>query len=146
MIRSVLITRTDLGLSPLQLWQPGKFLLPDNTFGGGPTTQRRVTSESPMVKGRYASGIVEGQRTGGIAVHVIAGTSEGVQPLVEEVVAALTQFRFTLAWQWNGLSGSWQCEAADWAPGSSSGVLDLWLKWHNQQLFFVVPHRRLTGV
>lgn len=145
MSRSVLVNRVGLGLDNLQLWEQGKFYLPDGTFGGGETTQRRGTSESPMVKGRYAYSIVEGQRQGVLAVHVVAPDVSALQARVQEVVTALTQFRFTLAWQWNGLSGTWQCEAADWALGQS-GVLDEeWLAGDQQAVFFTVPHRRVSG-
>lgn len=145
MSRSVLVNRAGLALGNLQLWQPGKFYLPDGTFGPGETAQRRVTSESPMVAGRYASAIVEAQRTGNLAVHVMSPTEVGLQALVQEVVTALTQFRFTLAWQWNGLSGTWQCEAADWTLGTSAILDEEWLAVNNQAVYFVVPHRRVSG-
>ena len=145
MIRSIVVTRTELGLGNLELWQPGKYVVPDGTFGGGQTTQRRVTSTSPLVKGRYASSIVEDQRVASLAVHVIAANEAGMNAPSMDLIYALTQFRYTLVWYWNGLSGTWQCEAADWAAGSS-GVLDSWSAACHNELFFTIPHRRISGV
>lgn len=145
-MRSVLVTRTDLGLEPLQLWQNGKFILPEGTFGGGLTQQRRSTTENNIVKGRYATAIVEAQRTANMGVHVLAWDIDEIQPLVEEVIEALTQFRFQLTWQWNGLGGVWSCEAADWAVGAAGIIDEGWLKVHSQPLFFTIPHRRVSGL
>lgn len=145
MSRSVIVTRKSLGLSSLQLWQVGKFYLPEGTFGPGETAQRRLTSESPMVAGRYAYSIVEDQRMGNLAVHVMAPSEGTLAARVQEVVTAMTQFRYALTWQWNGLSGSWQCESADWALGQS-GILDEdWLAGNQQAVFFTVPHLRVSG-
>ncbi|MGV8972721.1 MAG: hypothetical protein ACOH10_10400 [Rhodoglobus sp.] len=146
MSRSVLVDRTALSLPVLQLWQPGKFYLPDGTFGPGETAQRRETTSSPMVRGRYASSIVEDQRMANVGVHVMSATEIGLQPLVMEVIAALTQFRYSLTWQWNGLSGTWACESADWALGLSGIIDEEWLAVDNQAVFFTVPHRRVSGL
>ncbi len=144
MSRSVLVTRTDLGLGTLQLSQEGRFYLPDGTFGAGETAQRRITAESPQVKGRYPSSIIEGSRTGNISVHVLADLST-LQADVQEVIDAMTQFRFMLAWQFDGLSGTWQCEACDWALGEA-GTLDVkHLEINTQIVHFVVPHNRISG-
>lgn len=144
MSRSVLVTRTDLGLGNLQLSQAGRYYLPDGTFGGGETAQRRITAEGPQVKGRYPSSIVEGSRTGNMSVHVIA-TLATLQASIEEVVDAMTQFRYMLAWQFDGLSGTWQCETADWALGES-GTLDAgFLQMNTQIVHFTVPHNRISG-
>ena len=145
-MRSVIVTRTDLGLEPLQLWQVGKFILPEGTFGAGQTQQRRSTTENNLVKGRYATAIVEGQRSANMGVHCMAYDIDDIQPLVEEVIAALTQFRFQLTWQWNGLGGVWACEAADWAVGEAGIINEGWLKVNNQPLYFVLPHRRVSGL
>lgn len=144
MSRSVLVSRTELGLSDLQLSQSGLYYLPDGTFGGGETAQTRVTSESPQVKGRYPSSIVEGSRTGNMSVHVVSDI-ENLQAAVQAVIDAMTQFRYMLAWQFDGLSGTWQCEKADWALGLS-GTLDAkFLQINTQIVHFVVPHNRISG-
>lgn len=144
MSRSVIVSRTLLGLDDLQLSQKDRFYLPDGTFGGGETAQRRITSESPQVKGRYPSSLVEGNRTGNLSVHVVA-TEETLQNEVQIVIDAMTQFMYQLAWNFDGLSGLWQCEAADWALGES-GTLDAkFLKLNTQIIHFVVPHNRISG-
>lgn len=143
--RSILVARTALGLGNLQLWQSGKYILPEGTFGAGEMTQRRITSESPMVAGRYASSIVEGQRFGNISVHVLSPNEASLQSYVQEVITAMTQFRYTLAWQWRGLSGTWQCEKADWALGETGILHEGWLKVNSQAINFTVPHRRVSG-
>lgn len=144
MSRSLIVSRGSLSLPALQLWQDGRYILPDGTFGGGETGQRRVTSESPQVRGRYASSIVEGGRSGNVSVHVISDLSS-LQGDVQEVIDAMTQFRYTLDWVFDGLSGVWQCEAADWALGAS-GTLDVeHLKINTQIVHFVVPHNRISG-
>lgn len=144
MSRSILITRTELGLANLQMSQNGRYYLPDGTFGGGETAQRRVTSESPMVKGRYPSSLVEGSRTGNMSVHVIS-TLANIQADVKEVIDAMTQFRYMLAWQYDGLSGTWQCEKADWALGDAGTLEAKLLLLNTQILHFTVPHNRISG-
>lgn len=145
-MRSTIVTREYLGLGDLQLWQDGKFILPEGTFGAGQTGQKRITAENNLVKGRYATSIVEGQRSANLSVHVLAYAIDDLQPLVEEVIAALTQFDFTLQYQWGGLGGTWQCEAADWMVGEAGVINEGWLKVFSQPLYFVIPHRRLTGL
>ena len=144
MSRSVAVTRIELGLADLQLEQTDKYYIPDGTFGPGETGHRRVTSDSPMVKGRYPSSIVEADRVGNIGVHVLS-TEANIQADCQVVINAMTQFRFMLAWQWDGLSGTWQCETSDWALGQS-GVIDVrFLKVHTQIIYFTVPHNRISG-
>lgn len=144
MSRSVLVSRTSLGLDDLQLSQAGLYYLPDRTFGGGETAQQRVTSESPQVKGRYPSSIVEGSRTGNISVHVI-GTLETLQDKIQVVIDAMTQFRYLLSWTFDGLSGVWQCEGADWALGTSGTLDSGFLQLNTQIVHFTVPHNRISG-
>lgn len=144
MSRSVIVSRASLGLEDLQLSESGRFYLPDGTFGGGETAQKRVTSEGPQVKGRYPSSIVEGSRDGNISVHVVSNITD-LQTDLQEVIDAMTQFRYMLAWQFDGLSGTWQCEKADWSLGAA-GVIDVGhLKIHTQIVHFVVPHNRISG-
>jgi len=144
MSRSVLVTRTELALPNIQLWQPKKYVLPDGTFGPGSTSQRRSTSESPIVKGRYPTSIIEESRVGNIAVHVLS-TLANLQADCQAVIDAMTQFRYVLAWQWDGLTGTWQCECADWSMGQS-GILDAkFLEINTQIIYFTVPHNRLSG-
>jgi hypothetical protein len=144
MSRSAVVSRTELGLAELQLSQEGHLYIPDGLFGGGETTQRRTTSESPMVMGRYPSSLVEANRTGNISVHVLS-TLENLQRDIQEVIDAMTQFRYMLAWEFDGLSGSWQCEKADWALGESGTLNARFLEGHNQIIHFTVPHNRISG-
>ena len=144
MSRSVVVSRTELGLGNLQLSEAGRYYLPDGTFGGGETAQRRVTFEGPQVNGRYPSSIVEGSRSGNITVHVLSNLAN-LQVDVQEVIAAMTQFRYMLVWQFDGLGGTWQCEKADWALGEA-GTLDAkLLEIHTQKIHFTVPHNRISG-
>ncbi len=144
MSRSVLVARTSLGLANLQLSQAGRFYLPDGTFSTGETAQSRKTFESPQVKGRYASSIIEGSRTGNISVHVLS-TLPTLQSDIQEVINAMTQFKYILVWQFNGLSGTWQCEAADWTLGESGVIHAKFLEINTQIIHFTVPHNRISG-
>lgn len=128
----------------MQLWQPGRYVIPDGTFGGGETSQRRVTSESPQVNGRYASSIVEGSRTGNLSVHVIADR-DTLQAEVQLLIDAMSQFRYTLTWEFDGLGGVWQCEQSDWALGESGTLDAVHLKLNTQIVHFVIPHNRISG-
>lgn len=144
MSRSILVSRTLLGLPDLQLSQENRFYLPDGSFNTGQTNQSRKTHESPQVKGRYPSSIIEGSRTGNISVHVIA-TEATLQDELQLVINAMEQFKYTLAWQFDGLGGVWQCEKADWALGEG-GVLNVkFLQVHTQIVHFTVPHNRISG-
>jgi hypothetical protein len=144
MSRSFVVTRTLLGLPDLQLEQKNKYYIPDGTFGTGETGHRRVTSESPMVTGRYPSSIVEADRVANVGVHILS-TQEDLQAECQIVIDAMTQFRFVLAWQWNGLSGIWQCETADWALGQAGVINQDFLSLHTQIIHFTVPHNRISG-
>lgn len=144
MSRSIVVSRTDLALPDLQLSETGRLYLPDGTFGGGETAQTRITAESPQVKGRYPSSIVEGSRSGNVSVHVISNLTD-LQADVQEVIDAMTQFRYTLVWAFDGLTGTWQCEAADWALGESGTLDAAFLKINTQIIHFVVPHNRISG-
>ena len=144
MSRSILVSRAELGLANLQLSQVNKYYLPEGTFGPGETGHRRVTSESPMVKGRYPSSIVEADRVGNIAVHVLS-TLENLQADCQVVIDAMTQYRYSLAWQWDGLSGTWQCETADWALGQAGILEEKFLQINTQIIHFTVPHNRISG-
>lgn len=144
MSRSILVSRTSLGLSNLQLSEAGRFYLPDGTFSTGETSQNRKTSESPQVKGRYPSSIIEASRTGNVSVHVIS-TLASLQNDVEEVIGAMTQFRYVLVWQFNGLGGTWQCEKSDWTLGESGVVNAKFLEINTQIVHFTVPHNRISG-
>lgn len=144
MSESILVSRTSLGLADLQLSQTGKYYLPDVTFGTGETGHTRITNESPQVRGRYASSIVEGSRSANISVHVLS-TILNLQNDIQEVIDAMSQFKYLLAWQFHGLSGVWQCEKADWALGQA-GVIDIdLLQVDTQIVHFVVPHNRISG-
>ncbi len=144
MSRSVIVSRTSLALADLQLSQAGKYYLPDGTFGGGETAQRRTTSDSPQVKGSYSSSLVEGARSGNISVHVVS-TLALLQTEIQTVIDAMSQFRYTLTWTFDGLTGVWQCEKADWALGES-GTLDVkFLQINTQIIHFTVPHNRISG-
>jgi hypothetical protein len=144
MSRSIVVSRTELGLAEFQLSQEGHLYLPDGTFTLGETTQRRATSESPMVKGRYPSSLVEANRTGNISVHVLS-TLADLQADIQEVIDAMTQFKYMLAWEFDGLSGVWQCEKADWAVGEAGALNARFLEGHNQIIHFTVPHNRISG-
>lgn len=144
MSRSILVSRTSLSLPDLQLSQKDLYYLPDGSFNAGQTTQSRKTHESPQVKGRYPSNIIEGGRTGNVSVHVIADEAT-LQPKLQAVIDAMEQFRYMLTWKFDGLSGVWQCEKADWALGEG-GVLHVkFLEIHTQIIHFTVPHNRISG-
>lgn len=144
MSRSILVSRTSLGLTELQLSQKDRFYLPDGSFSTGETSQSRKTSESPQVRGRYPSSIVEGSRTGNISVHVIAQEAT-LQNEIQLVIDAMTQFKYILAWAFDGIGGTWQCEKADWSLGEG-GVLHVkFLQIYTQIIHFTVPHNRISG-
>lgn len=147
MSRSLVVTGGTSGTA-LQLHQPGVSFLLEGTFSTGQQQRRRKTTESDVVKGRYATAIVEAQRVGTVGVAVQALTDGELQPRLDAILAIVSEFRFSLAWQYDGLSGTWTCEAADYALGSSNGVMDeFWLQGAPivQTLYLSIPHRRLTG-
>src|SRR6478736_2869328 len=127
MARSVIVSRTYLGLADLQLWQAGKYILPEETFGPGQQTFRRKSSDSGQALGRSTTTIIEASRTASMLVHVLSD-ADNLQDDVMAVIDAMTQFRFLLQWQWNALGGTWQCEAADYALSDAGTINDGWLK------------------
>ena len=146
-MRSVLVTRTLLELPDLQLWQTGKYFLPEGTFGPGETSQNAETVSNALVKGAYPTLSAEGERVGNIGVHVQAQVDSDLQPRVEEVINAMTQFMFILTWNYgNKLGGVWRCRAGDWALGQQGIIDEPWLKAIQQTVYFTVPHNRISGL
>lgn len=123
--RSLTISRTELSLGPLQLWDPGNgYFVLDNTFGGGQQTKRRETVQSPWVHGRFATAIVKDVQIAPLAVEVMADSEAVLTTRIQALLAALDQFSFILTAEQHGLGQfSWICESADWSVGPA-GVID----------------------
>lgn len=148
MSRSLIITRDELSLADLQLWNPPTLLLPEGGFGPGAQVLNRQTIASPFRHGRTLVGWTFGMQQGTVQV-TCRGTSGGtLRTLVGSVLDAFTQWSYTLTFDYDGLQGSWTCEAADYNVGPQ-GVLDEFdLSFYEQTVFLQVPHHPVpvTGV
>lgn len=150
-MRAVAVSRTLLGLPDLQLWQtdPLTYVLPENTFNMGEQTEKRLTTDNELTIGRHMTAAAESTRMGQLTVHCF-GTEITLQDNMLVVLNALRQFRYVLEYQWGPLSGTWQCEKADYALGVNGQVEDIWIARNNdlysQAIVFTIPHIRLAGL
>lgn len=139
MSRSFLVDRTGLGLAPLQLWDPPRFVVPEGGFIFGTPADRRTTVESPIVDGTYQTAAVRGHQMSTVSVHVAADTGALLGAAVTELVQAFSQFTYRLDWNLDGLIGAWRCDRA-WPVFGPGGTPDeFWLSFFQQPVTFQIP-------
>lgn len=127
--RSLTISRTELALPALQLWDPPDYFVLDDSFGPGQQTKRRETVQSPWVHGRFATSIVKDVQVATMAVQVTASSEAGLATRIAALLAAFDQFTFYLTATQHGLGTfSWVCESADYAVGPGGAINDFDLK------------------
>lgn len=148
MSRSVLLGRSSLSLADLQLWDPPNLIVAGDSFGPGPQTLRRTTISSPFVRGRFPIDVVADTQDAPMTLQVLGSTGADLSSRVGVVLAAFSQWSYTLAYNFDGIIGSWQCEAADYTVGEAGRFEDIDTVFHAVQILLTIPHDPLplTGV
>lgn len=144
MSRSLLVSRTELSLSDLQLWDPPTFLLPEGGFSIGPQTHRREVATSPFTPGRYLIGLVPDVQTNRLVVQVRGTSGADLRAQVTTVLAAFTQSTYTVTSNYDGLIGSWACEPADYSVGAEGVVDEFDLSFYEQAVTLLFPRSPLV--
>lgn len=113
MSRQITITRTELGLGPLNLQDPANgFYVSDKWKPGAIKWQRFEAAGSAWVDGER----VVGQRKIGVdeifTIYVYASTPAGIKAKVQTVLDAISQYRYTLTINWDGDSHVFQANGA----------------------------------
>lgn len=137
--RSLLVTRTVLALSDLQLWQPGTFTVLGDAFGPGAQVRRRETVTSPYVKGRTLLSAVDDVQLASLSIEVGSTSGSGLSTNIAVLLAAFSQSTFTMSAIWDDVAVSWTCEAADYAVGPAGVLQDHDLKFFTQVVALTVP-------
>lgn len=136
------VSRTSLSstLGPLELWNPGTYVIPDGTFGPGEQTHRRLTVSSPWVRGRFATSIVADAQIAPLQVLVQSPTEVELDQRIAHLIDAMTQFTYTITFTQYGLgTNSWVCEQADYAVGPGGVIDNFGLLFFEQPVTFSVP-------
>lgn len=140
MSRSLLISRTDLSLSPLQLWNPPTYRILGDSFGPGAQVLRRTFTESQWVPGRFLRAAVADMQIAPLTLQVGGTSGSDLATNLAAVIAAFEQWSYTLTAVHDGLSFSWTCEAADYAPGTKEGALeDIDTQAHETAISLLIP-------
>lgn len=137
--RSLLVTRTALSLSDLQLWNPGTFTVLGDTFGPGGQVRRRETVTSPYVKGRTLLHSVEDVQDARLDVEVGSTSGSGLSTNVGVLLAAFRQSIYTLTAVWDDVTVAWTCEPADYSVGPQGVLDDLGMKFFTVTVSLTVP-------
>lgn len=119
------------------------YIIPRNGIGPGAVSWRKNTVASPFSYGRFVVSQVQDVVTMSVAVRVRAASHDWMDYYVSQLVDAFEQFSYTFTYSIDGVSHSYQCEAADWAVGDSGQYDDLMGLSYNQIVTFTVPRHPL---
>lgn len=110
---SVLLSRTELGLAPLEINDQSNFIV-GNTIMGGAQNWNRQTVKSPYVDGEFTVNRAKSQVSEQFTVQVLGATQTLLQANIATLTDAVSQFRFQLTMTMNESVRTWQCETADY--------------------------------
>lgn len=113
---SVLVSRTRLGLGPLQIASGGTYFLTPQ-FLGATVTWTRQQVGSPFADGQVTTSRVRQNVTETVGVEVRADTYAELDAAISAVIAAFTQDRFTMTIEVGDVdiaTYQYRCEAADY--------------------------------
>jgi hypothetical protein len=137
MSRNITITRTELGLTPLELQAPAAgYFVSDDWRPGGMLWQHYTAAGSPWVNGDR----IVGQRLLSVdeifTIYVKADTPAGLKAKVAVLAAALSQFRYTFTVEWDGAEYVYQANGAGELRHVSDQVDPAFHRagWHQYQI------------
>lgn len=110
---SITVSRTLLGLPPLEIGYNEDYYVAAE-FLGGQVTWQRTKITSPWVDGEVTTQRFRLNPTETIGVEIVAETQQQLDLGTEEVLAAFLQDNFVLTVTVDGGQYSYACEAADY--------------------------------
>lgn len=144
MTLAVQVSRTELELDLLALEHaPNGYHIDPNGFGPGGMTWRRQFATSPVVHGRALLSAVMETKFLTLEFHVFADEEIGVAERIAEVVAAFSQFSYTLTIR-DGTGEdqavySYTCEPADVSVGSGGLFNSAEIKAFTTKITAIIP-------
>lgn len=137
---SVLLTRPELSLTPLELNDEENYTIIRNGIGLGSVVRKRLTSDSPWVEGRTLIHQVKEQVTVPLAVRVHGSSNNDLAVKVSNLLRALDQFSYRITVTIGGVVwGQYDCEAADYSVGDSGVFQDLHYRSLIQEVSAEIP-------
>lgn len=143
---SVMVTRTLLGLPPIDLNDPNTLRHGDGyriirgSLGPGDVTWRKTVVDSPFVEGEAVVMAVKQQLHAPIGVRCLARSPAALTDVVQQVCTAFSQIRYTVQVTIEGTPwGTWLCQPADWSVGQSGSYSEFHFMAVQQEIRFNVP-------
>lgn len=107
------ITRTSLGLNPLDLSDQINYKLGNELLGGTQSWQRQSV-RSPYVDGEFTVNRTRARVDEKFSVQVMGADQLMLQDNLAQVIDAFSQHRFVLTVEMDGAVYSYDCEASDY--------------------------------
>lgn len=107
------LTRSELGLSTLDLNDQVNYIVAETLFGGQQSWNRQ-TVKSPFVDGEFTVHRSMSQRQERVGIQVLGDTQTTLQTNLDALLTALSQFRFNLIWTADSVQRTYNCETADY--------------------------------
>lgn len=135
---SVAVTRTQLGLSELNLNDHVNYYVAQQQFMGGTMTWTKNQITSPYVDGATTVNRTRGQVTEPVTIEVLGTSDTVLQTNMATLINAFSQDSYDLLIAIGAANYQYQCEAADvqQARWTVSGLL-----FKQQQIVFQVPRQ-----
>ena len=137
------VTRTALSLADLNLFNPGSYEVEPPT-GPGQVTWRRQYATSPYVEGSSLVTAVRDQVSSTLVVRCFGASASALETNTAALIAAFSQFSYTLTLTWDGVSHVWACDPADYQP--IGGLYDdMHFVAFQQAYQFTIPRSPVTS-
>lgn len=135
---SLTITRTELALSALELSDPGNGY-EVISVGPGSTSWRREVAKSPWVHGEALVSAVKDVGIAPLSVRVMGTSAAQKETRLGVLLAAFSQFLYTMTVTINGVGYAWACEPADWSVGEDGEFNKFFEMAHRSEVKLSIP-------
>lgn len=135
---SLLVDRTELGLTALELQQAGVYEVV--SVRPGPVTRRRQTETSLYVEGDIETNSVKAATTATAVVRVLGASAAELDIRTAVLLAAFDQSSYLLDFTVDGVTYRWRCRAADYGVASDDFDPNL-LRRQRQAYRFLIPRQ-----
>ncbi len=136
----ITVSRTELSLSPLSISAANGYYVKKDGIGKGDVKYRRITADSPFVRGRVPVHIVPDVITLNPTIRVNASTIADFDNKLTTLTNAFTQFQYTVVYNLSGsLNSSFLCETADYTIGNGGNYDSNMLRSFVQEVTFQIP-------
>lgn len=138
---SVLVSRSALGLSDLDINDHIDYIVAGPEFLGGQQSWDRTQVSSPFADGEVTTMRRRQNVQENIVLEVLGDTTSEVHSNAQTVIDAFSQDAFTITVSINGASTAYHCEASDYKLITSGPRYSA----QQIQVLFVVPRKPIVG-